>query len=255
MGKKIKMTISSPEHFDRVFSAIANELVYANVYYDLFRSLNDSFTEYQREVNNSPAFWGISRDSIRDVAFLSLCRVYDPEPNANSLPNLLITIQNNPDFLDKIRTSKPLADGKEMTLPDPLAKVDFDQLKEDLGFVTKENEAVRRLIAWRSSIFVHRNSIQVSTGKAIAKEHVPHYEHLESLLRDGMKIVNRYALLFRFTEHSTQFGQMEDYRFVLDSVRINLQLHKARINAEYQKYGVGLEPFDEKNNPLRKPRD
>lgn len=232
------MKIETVEQFDRLFRALALELTYANVHYKLFLDVNSSFNEYKREVNQANAFWGIARDAIRDVAFLGLCRVYDPEPKTNSLPNLLKEIRDNPDFLEIVTVESSTEAINARQPKRLLTPIDQDQLIRDIEFVTKLNPAVKRLIAWRSNIFVHRNARNLAEEKPLALENMPRYEDLESLLKDGMKIINRYAGHFRNTEYSTQLVGGDDFRFVLECIRESLAAHEAKIAAEMEKYGL-----------------
>ena len=221
------MRIYTIEHFDRLLKSLGSELMHANVIYDLFLGLNQSFTDYQNEVNQSTVFWGITRDAIREKATLALCRIYDEDHRTNSLPNLLNEIRDNPEL------------GKDVTNDEGIVKVlDRVQLEQDIEFAGNTNPSLNRLIRWRSLMFAHLNAKKVATNRPLRKEEVPLYSDFETLLKEGLTIINRYAGHFHSAEYSTIFPAGDDFRFVLDSVRENLNLHRKQYAAELRRYGL-----------------
>lgn len=51
-----KSIFGDAQHFDAAFEAVANELVYARVYFDGFKKLDESFEEYAYEIRQARSF-------------------------------------------------------------------------------------------------------------------------------------------------------------------------------------------------------
>jgi hypothetical protein len=51
--------------------------------------------EYSPEINETPAFWELTRRAHKDAVILRLGRLYDPHATATSLGNLLQTMKEN----------------------------------------------------------------------------------------------------------------------------------------------------------------
>lgn len=229
------MKIHSRESYERIVTAIRNELIYADLHYGLFAQLDASFTEYRREVGRSPIFWGMARDSFKDLAVLGLCRVYDVTKTANSLPNLLIGIRSN---ILKCGTAFPFDESHSFKIG-----IDGDQLEADINWVSRENPPAQRLGTWRDKILAHSDGSNVAAGRTLNKENIPKYEDLRLLIEQGMEIVSRYSNAYMSHGINDLFVPREDFQFVLECVRECLKVSDTALIAEAEKFGLKPDYF------------
>jgi hypothetical protein len=232
--------IETSEQLQRVLDAVSDDLVQANCYYKLFRDINDSIAEYVREMNQSRVFWSLTRYALLDAAILRLCRVYErnTDKKANSLGNLLAAIKRNlhifefEPFRERTKANVHLDPFKSWT------KLNEDQLEADINFATESNAAVKKLVFWRDKWFVHRDSTIVIRKIDVEQIKLPTYDDYDSLLDNGMTIVNRYSSLFHRHTHGRTLIGNDDYTYVLKSIRNNLEANREKLKAEFRNYGI-----------------
>lgn len=218
--------ISNSEEFHKLLKALASELVEANIHYKLHRDLVDSIEEYNKEINQSSAFWSLTIRSHLDVSMYRLCKIYDQHSRSLNLKNLLDTIKKNigifdiPDFKKRMKDN-PFVD----SLSKDSRKPDKKQLEEDIDFVTaKTNPLVANLInGWRNNLLAHIGSRPIVQSKNIAADYPMTSDEIKELLTSGMSILNRYSHLFSASTYSTQMIGHDDYNFVLKSIKHNLE--------------------------------
>ena len=166
------MKIDKAEELDRILTAIGNEFMHANVVYKLYLDVNTSFEKYKNEVNQSPAFWGLTRDSLFDSVMLRLCRIYQKSSGSITLQSVLKEIKANLYVFNEEHFRKRLKDNPNV---DDLAKFfrtpDTAQVHLDIDFASEKNQPVERLIRWRNSQFVHKSSKMVIRQTKIPKEY------------------------------------------------------------------------------------
>lgn len=225
MAKK-QLNIADASEFSSGLDVLGMELARSQVIYKLFLDINNAFNVYRNEANAAPAFWGITRDALRDIGLLGLCRVYDGHDGTPSLPNVLAKIASTPDFATLVHTPEHGA----------VAIIDGKQLARDLKFVSPDNISVKRLLAWRSEAFVHVNWKGSTGAKIFPTSLRPKFSDFDALFVEGLKIINRYARLFRNREYGDFMPGSDDYLFVFKSIKANLQLIKEQQEAEFAKY-------------------
>lgn len=238
MSKKI-LNVTTSDELQLVFDVVIDDLVQANCYYQLFRDLDDSVKEYKREMNESPAFWYLTRDALLDAAVLRLCRVYErkEDKKVNSLRNLLSAIKRNLHMfeLEPFRERTKLNEALDPF--DAWEKLDEDQLDSDI-LALESNPAIERLVFWRDKKFVHRDSKLIIRQIKIGKERLPTFGDYEGLLGNGMTVVNRYLALFKQHTWSSQMVGHDDYSVVLNLVREGLELRRERLKEEFKQHDV-----------------
>lgn len=244
MAKKKPDKVENSEQLGRLLSAVANDLVHANCYYKLFRDLNDSVSDYKVEMNESRAFWGLTRDALFESAVIRLCRIYerDKDDKARSLGNLLQVISNNKHLFDYDHFCERVKENEHIGVRESFRELDERQLDLDIIFASESNLSVVKLIRWRDSMFVHRSSRMVIRQIKLPSGNFPTYGDYESLLSNGMDVVNRYSSAFQCLTYSRTLIGGDDYLYVLNSVRKRLEVHRNELRAEYEKYGL---EFDE----------
>lgn len=234
------MRIETSEQLERVLNAVTNDLVHANCYYKLYLDINDSVTEYNREVNQSRAFWGLTCEALLESTVIRLCRVYErnSDKKATSLQNLLAAIKLNLQIFDFEPFCDRVRSNVHLNPVDAWASLDEIQLEADIAFASESNESVRRLVRWRDNMFVHRSSTLIIKKIELHKSNRPTYGDYDCLLDNGMTIINRYSSLFNRHTHGRVLLGHDDFKHVLRSIRESDELHRERLKAKYKKYGI-----------------
>jgi len=230
------MKIEKADELDRILTAIGNEFMHANVVYKLYLDVNLSFEEYKAEVNESSAFWGITRDSLFDSVMLRLCRLYQKSSGAITLQSVLQEISANLYVFNEEHFRNRLKDNPGV---DDLARASrtpvMKQLNIDIEFASEQNQPVKRLIRWRNSQFVHKSSKVVTRQTKVPAEYAITYGDISTLLEKGMKIVNRYTGMFRAVTYSLTRAAMPPFTLLVKTELDNLrnQQRQSRKELEY----------------------
>src|ERR1039458_2425888 len=87
--------IKSRDEFDWLIEHTTDEAYRARDNWDFWGAMEGAFDQYSIELNQTPAFWELTRRAHQDALALRLGRLYDPDATATSLGNLLQTIREN----------------------------------------------------------------------------------------------------------------------------------------------------------------
>jgi hypothetical protein len=143
---------------------------------------------YALEINQTPAFWELTRRAHTDAFILRLGRLYDPHPAATSIGNLLETIKKN---ISQTGTVFPAA----------IATLHPADLDADMTSVSDDDEAVEKLLVVRNEYLAHRGTQHVTRRHFGALPKLGEDE-LSGLLTQALDIIgNRFA--FRLVRDST----------------------------------------------------
>lgn len=216
----MKFNLSDLSTFEKLLNNLALDLREAWLHYKLFSSLNDSMSEYEREMSQSRAFWELTINSHLENSLFRLCRVYDQHKDSLNLKNILEAIKIKSDQIENHDADHEKNDSNlAFKNLDNIAK---KQLESDLNFVSKEGDIVKKLVIWRNNKFAHQSAKKIIGKIDIFQEHSITYEELELLFSSGIEIINRYSnLLFNSSFSKNMVGQ-DDFQYVLDSVRKRL---------------------------------
>ncbi|MPZ20370.1 MAG: hypothetical protein GEV06_21010 [Luteitalea sp.] len=213
--------------FKPLLDALADELVMAAIYFKLYQDLIEAKNgEYEREISQSWTFWSLTLRSLIDATVYRICKAYDHNRDSLNLKNLLELVRERQDVFDRDTFRERLKDNPYV---DSLAKdtrlPDAAQLEADLEFVqVKSNPLVKRLVTWRDKFYAHRDpahALDPTTFDPLLVSDV------ETLVKEGMRIINYYSSLYAATTHSTQMVGHDDYLSVLKAVRKRLERYEA----------------------------
>ena len=230
--------ISNAAEFQGLLEALAGELVEANIHFKLHRALVDSIPEYVKEYNQTATFWSLTHQAHLDVALFRLCKIFDQHSKSLNLRNLLDTIKQNLSLFEIENFRERLKDSPFVeSLSEGSRKPDIKQLEKDLAFVSEKNPLVEILVnKWRNNLFAHIGPKYVIKKRRISAEYPLTVDDIEKLLKTGMSILNRYSSLFRANTYSTQIIGHDDFKFVLKSIRENLNLMDRQLEEERKKW-------------------
>jgi len=211
--------VSSAEEFKRLLEALAEDIVYANIHWQLFQALRDATTEQSLVWAQSKTFWYLTLRAHLDVTILRLCRAYDQERSSLHLLSWLKTIQRNRTFFEKPEFERRLSDNPFVASLSAEPRIPDDQvLAQDIQDCSMQDEPVKRLNLYRSNIVAHRNAKGTAVGKDLSEEFPVSWAELETLLARAKEILNRYSNLFSATVHSTSIVGRDDYKCIFSSV-------------------------------------
>jgi hypothetical protein len=98
--------------------------------------------------------------------------------------------------------------------PDP------EQLQDDKDLVSEDsNPLVKNLMMWRHLFVAHRDTGKLLKGIALGEQYPLTFTDVQTLLDNGLRIVNRYSILFIATSHVSAIIGHDDYLKVLEAIR------------------------------------
>lgn len=225
---EIKIDIDA--ELNSLLDAIAGEITDAHCNWRLFCKLGDSITDYVDEFAQSNTFWHLTITALKESTLLHLCRVYDQEVNSLSLASLLDTLKANLDRFSKEQFKTRLAGNAFVeSLAESNRIPHVDEIEADIKLATCENETVKKLIIWRSCIIAHRGA-KASMGKnQVLVDNPISQQEIEFLLKNALATFNKYSSLFRASTNSPNMVGHDDYKSVLNYIRVGLQQRRREL--------------------------
>lgn len=223
MSNKLK----SFQEFGLHLTSLFHELRDANDHFYFVNCLYQALSDYEREIQHSPAFWGKTIDAHISATLSHLCRVYDYDPAAVHLLFLLETVRDNPDTFCKSAFKQRLGemegcDDHVAYFGDP----DKNKIDEYISFccTANPNPLVEKLRKWRHNVVAHLNK-RVSTDLESFKHQCPLEQNdIQELITKGHDILEKCAGWYKAESLTLNLPSPynNDYKFVFESMRRNL---------------------------------
>lgn len=227
----MEIRIKSGEELEKLLDALANDIVDANIYYQLFSGLKSSIGQYPKEVGESTTFWWLGMQAIKEAYLFRLCRIFDQNAQTLNLINLLDTIKSNLHFFQEPHFRERL---KGNAFVDSLAKgvkiPSSEEVQKDIEFASLTNPIVKKLMVWRGNAYAHR-STKIALGKTGSLEAISR-EELELLLDQCFSIFNKYLQLYKATTWSRQVIGHDDYESLFKFLRLGIEKYQSDIHKE-----------------------
>ncbi len=233
----MEIRISSSEELEKLLDSLALDIVDANVYYQLFKALNESIPEFHKEFAQSNTFWYLTIKAIYEAYLTRLCRIFDQHSQSLNMVNLLDTIKAN---LHQFEESNFRERMKGNAFVDSLADVSrvptLAQIDADIEFSSQRNEIVDKLMLWRGNVHAHKGA-KVTLGKAkrVESNQIVVVE-IELLLDRCFEMLNRYMSLYKATSWSRQAIGHDDYLSLLKLLRQGIEKREADIQRDYDSW-------------------
>jgi hypothetical protein len=205
--KTLVKKIRSEQDLKQLIDVIAADLGRVHDYLELFHKLMKAKRRrYTLAVSQSQTFWSLVYGGLHDAALVGLCRAYDQTNHDDvlTLRSLLETIQARPEFL-----------------PATASQITTAQLQKDIDSVSKEkSQAVDHLSKWRNKLYAHRDATKILGARTLAVNAPLTYRNIDTLVRRGFKIVNRYGvILFRNSYMMKGMVGANDYLAILRTLQ------------------------------------
>jgi AbiU2 len=216
--------------FDRLLTALANDIVSAHIHYQVYKHLRQSLYDYQQVSIQSKTFWQLTLTAHLSTCTHMLCRAYDQETHSLHLHSWLLTIRENLHLFDKEEFRWRLKDNPFVeSLAQAPRKPDLAILEEDIRLCSPDDPLVKTFIIHRNSHVAHRGA------KKITVERNPHdaypltFGDFEVLLARAKAILNWYSSLFAAITYATQIIGHDDYQFIFKCVEEKIQRDEEEI--------------------------
>lgn len=222
--------------FERMVKRLANDVVNCAIFFRLHGDLRGAVRDFRREFDQSPAFWSLTLHAHLDAARVRLLRVYDRHSGALGLGSWLDAIRG------LVRRCQEGSDAElpAMIRPEALA-LDFAKLDADARLASPGDPLVKKLLALRGNVIAHTNARNVMDELRLEDRFALSYDEFSALVDRATSIFNRYCGLFRGETWSTELIGRDDFRYVLEAVRRDLE----RDDAEFQEVLAGTKRIDE----------
>ena len=229
MSNKLK----SIQEFQSHLTSLFHELRDANDHFYFVDCLRQAISDYEREINHSPAFWGKTIDAHVSATMSHLCRVYDHDPAAVHLIFLLESVRDNPDLFCRQAMKQRLGQRPDCDdFVEHFGDPDKAKIEEDIKFCGDQDPPglVRKLQEWRNNVVAHLNKRVSVDFDSFQKRWLLERGDIQKLISKGSDILNRCAGWSSTASLSFDLPSPynEDYKFVFESMRTRLSKQDER---------------------------
>ncbi|MFZ1641674.1 MAG: hypothetical protein WAV07_09620 [Candidatus Contendobacter sp.] len=219
----MEIRVQTSEELTLLLSALAQEIVDANIYHRLFCDVVDSIAAHEHEFRQSNTFWSLTIDALRDARLTHLCRVYDQESNSLNLVNLLQTLKANLQFFNEASFRERLKGNAFVdSLADQSRIPDMTELDADIESASCRNPIVKKLMIWRNNLVAHRGAKAALGKNQVLRDNALSQEEIEQLLDHSFKTFNKYSSLYQASTWSRQVIGHDDYKSLLKFLGLGL---------------------------------
>jgi hypothetical protein len=193
--------IKSRSEFDWLIEHMTHEAYRARDNWDFWGAMERAFDEYSIELNQTPAFWELTRRAHQDAVALRLGRLYDPHATATSLGNLLQTIKEN-------------APRASAAFPAAIANVDVTRLDADISDVSDQDPAVAKLLLLRNEYLAHRGTRHVTKG-TFASLPTLDKDEISGLITRAIDLLRKYRERLGYPALAWGHQEVEEFQRLL----------------------------------------
>nr|WP_275976578.1 hypothetical protein [Geothrix alkalitolerans] len=222
---------------EHLLDGLSSDIVDCIHYRKLFLAINNEIINFPDVFAQSNTFWHYTTRSLSDSSLNALCRVFDTEDSALSLPNLLTIITDNlhcfseQDFRARL-AKNPFVE----SLAESSRAPDSNQLASDIEACSTSNPLVQKLLIWRNNIFAHRGAKSTLKNFAILSSNEITWDEVVELSTMAIQIYNRYLSLFKAATWSTMLMGETDFISLLRFAQAGLDQHRHNIDNETAPY-------------------
>jgi len=204
-GRFKAVRVKSSTELDWVIEHMTHEAYRARDNWDFWGAFESACDEYWKELNETPAFWELTRRAHKDSVVLRLGRLYDPHGSATSLGNLLQTIKDG-------------SRGTARFVPVAIADLDGAELDSDIAAVSDENPTVAKLLRVRNEYLAHRSTLHVTKG-TFASLPTLERDEISTLMMRAFEVLEKYRERLGYSQIGWGHQGTEEFCKLLSLVR------------------------------------
>jgi len=151
----LKFALSSDDELKRLFDRLITDIVEAGGHARLCRSLATTHQEFEKEINQTPAFWTFATQGLREACLFRLARIYDQDSKSLSLLTLLHAIAQHSRFFEDDAVLRRVSAAYAEEFRAGSHKIDSTLLATDIELVSSDDPLVNKLVVWRNNFGAH----------------------------------------------------------------------------------------------------
>jgi hypothetical protein len=216
--------IQNEAEFKRLLDGLADDIIDANVHYKLYKDLLKAIDDYPTVVRQSNTFWSMTLKAHLATSINMLCKAFDQENKSLHLKSWLLTINDNLDFFTEKNFREREKDNPHLdSLTQDWHMPDIKELRNDIALCSNCDPLVNVLVIHRNNIHAHRSGKNTAHATNISENIPLSFTNFEVLLKRAVELLNRYSILFEACSYSTNAIGRDDYKYIFESVNINVK--------------------------------
>lgn len=180
------------------------------IHWDFWAAMEEALGEYAIELNQTPAFWELTRRAHQDSVVLRLGRLYDPHATATSLGSLLQTMKENSCHAGNL-------------FPAAISNLDITELDSEIAGVSDQDPIVAKLLLIRNEYLAHRGTRHVTMGSFASLPNLQRDE-ISALLTKAFDLLCKYRERLGYPSLSWGHHEVKEFYRLLSLVRAGANL-------------------------------
>lgn len=217
--------LKAEEEFSRYHERLRTELNRAYWHFRLLDYFKEIQKDYDRELNQTPAFWGLTINAHILAVLTRLNNFFGKRGKASHLhmQSFLDFIKENLDIFSSEAFERRL---RMVNRYDELAKdykseITIEKVERDIEKLS--NLPISSLKDWRNKILSHINKNSVGQNIDIAKRHPIKMKHIAKIIDTLDQMLNEYSLAYDFSTHRKDLTVEHGLQYILDAVKFKIQ--------------------------------
>ncbi len=217
--------ITPEEEFSRYHEKLRHELNVVHWHFSVLKYIRRIQNNYLRELNQAPAFWGLTRNAHLNAALTRLNNFFDKRKQTTHLHmnSFLDFIEQNPDIFSNQAFERRLRKaGRYDELAENFnSEITIEKVKQDRQKL--KDLPISNLRRWRHTVLSHIDRDYIAQEVDIAKQHPIKINHIDKIIDTLHEMLNEYCLAYDFSTHSKDLTIEHGIQYIVDAVRFKLQ--------------------------------
>jgi hypothetical protein len=232
-----RIRVSDDKEFSLLLTTLSSDIGWSQFHYKLLRDLQNARDSYPEVFNETRTFWYLTFQAHETATFYRLNRIFDQEKEALSLVNWLITIKTHLYLFDEANFRQRLQ-GNEFvdSLAKSLRKPDEHELNQDIELVWTKDKGNKNVDSIVKKYLAHIDPSFLLPSRGVQSLPDLTWDDIEHLLDLASRLLNKYSSLFSANLYSGTIIGHDDYKYIIETIKMRITSYKAAIDAETKKY-------------------
>ncbi len=217
--------VTPEEEFSRYHEKLRSELNIVNWHFNILKYIKEIQNDYLKELNQAPAFWGLTINAHLFSALTRLNRFFDKKEKVKHLHmnGFLDFIRDNLQIFSKQAFERRLREqGRYDNLAEKFnGRIIDEKVEQDRQKI--RNLPISNLKRWRNTVPAHIDRDYVIQKVDVAKKHPVKIKHVDQIINTLHEMLNEYCLAYDFSTHAKDLSIEHGIKYILDAVKFKLK--------------------------------